>query len=177
MVEVASYITPNFKQQIIYRDKAAPPSNWEQFVLDPLVTQQFYETMQKPFGEETLSVASNIRSYLELPQPLPPSRQDPHPDPIRFQRLDHTFTRHQWLSSVCSCRSKLHTGFPTDHYALVTEIQIKLASRSKRSPGHRKLDLSKVSIQDRYAYNQKLKQGLGIGTAQDPVVSDNPILH
>ena len=144
MVEVASYITPNFAHQITYRDKAAPPTSWEQFVLDPLVMQQFYETIQKPFGEETLNIASNIRSFLDLPQPLPPSRQDPHPDPIRFQRLDHTFTRHQWLFSVCSCRSKLHTGFPTDHYALVTEIQIKLSSRTKRSPGHRKLD-------DRYA--------------------------
>ena len=84
-----------------------------------------------------------------------------------------TFTRQQWLSSVCSCRSKLRTGFPTDHYALVPEIQIKLAARSKRSPARRKLDLSKVSINDRYAYNQKLKQGLGLSTEQDPVVPDN----
>ena len=92
VVEVTSYIAPNFTHQITYRDKAAPPTSWEQFILDPLVMQQFYKTIQQPFGGETLTIASNIRSFLDLPQLLPPSRQDPHPDPVRFQRSDHTFT-------------------------------------------------------------------------------------
>ena len=42
MVEVASYKTPKMIQQITYKDKAAPPTDWSQFVMDPLVLQQFY---------------------------------------------------------------------------------------------------------------------------------------
>ena len=111
MVEAASFITPNMVHQITYRDKAAPPT------LDPAAS---------------LEVCSVIKSFITDEIPLPPERLDPHPDPIRFQRLDHFFTRAQWLSTVNSCRSKLHTGFPTDHYLLVSENQVKLAKRTRR---------------------------------------------
>ena len=142
MVEVASYRTPNPVHHITFKDKAAPPTDWSQFVLDPLIMQQFYQHLSHTAIEDPLKIAALVRSFLPLPEPLPPTQKTPVPDPIRFQRLDHTFTRAQWLPSVNSCRSKLHTGFPTDHYLLVTEVQIKLAQRSKPSTPKPKLNLS-----------------------------------
>ena len=157
MLEVASYKTPNPVHQITFRDKAAPPTDWSQFILDPLIMQQFYEVMTQRFEECALDVSSNIRAFLDLPNPLPPERKDPHPDPTRFQRLDHCFTRTQWLSSVNSCRSKLHTGYPSDHYLLVTEIQIKLAQRCNRPKYTPKIDFSKVDQTLRDSFNRSLR--------------------
>ena len=154
MVEAASYLTPNMNQQITYKDKAAPPTSWSQFVLDPLIMQQLYSKLH-------YMSASIIRAYVMEDDLLPPDRLDPHPDPIRFQRLDHTFVRQQWLSSVNSCRSKLHTGFPSDHYLLVTEVQVKLAKRDRATPTQRKYDFSQIDISQRYKFNQHLKQALG----------------
>ena len=133
MLEVASYKTPTPAHHITYRDKAAPPTDWSQYVLDPLILQQLYAKLEDTMGQTSLEVSARIRSFLDVPQPLPPPLKAPCPDPILFQRLDHTFTRKQWLSSINSCRSKLHTGFPSDHYLLVTEIQVKLASRARKT--------------------------------------------
>ena len=47
------------------------------------------------------------------------------------------------MNSINSCRSKLHTGFPSDHYLMVTEVQVKLASRPTRKPRTPELDFSK----------------------------------
>ena len=167
MVEAASYLTPNMNQQITYKDKAAPPTSWSQFVLDPLIMQQLYSKLHH-MSADTIEVASIIRAYVMEDDLLPPDRLDPHPDPIRFQRLDHTFVRQQWLSSVNSCRSKLHTGFPSDHYLLVTEIQVKLASRDRVAPTQRKYDFSQVNISQRYKFNQHLKQALGLLKGDEP---------
>ena len=162
MVEVASYKTPNPVHQITYRDKAAPPSEWSQFILDPPVILQLWSHLQKNYGAHTIDIAAHIRSFLPLEQALPPTKKDPTPDPKRFQRLDHTFTRSQWLSSVNSCRSKLHTGFPTDHYLVVTEVQVKLATRIHAPRLRRPLNLSQVSVQQRAAFNSALAEQLGI---------------
>ena len=102
--------------------------------------QQVYSYFQPVFRDASLELSAQSRSFLELPEPLPPERTDPHPDPTRFQRLDHTFVRSQWLSSINSCRSKLHTGYPTDHYLLVTEAQHKLCNRPKTSKPPPKLN-------------------------------------
>ena len=147
MIEVASYKTPSQVHHITYRDKAAPPKDWSQYVLDPLIMQQFYAHLSSKDPIEALPVAARIRSYLDLPTPLPPPATTPHPDPVLFQRLDHTFTRKQWLSSVNSCRAKLHTGFPSDHYLLVTEVQVKLAKRTKGPPPPPRYDLCGLSPQ------------------------------
>ena len=93
MSEAASFLTPNMVNQITYRDKAAPPTSWSQFILDPLILQQFYSTWQHIDPDASLTVCSAIRSFLTDEAPLPPERLDPHPDPVRFQRLDHFFTR------------------------------------------------------------------------------------
>ena len=66
-------------------------------------------------------------------------------------------TRSQWLSSINSCRSKLHTGFPSDHYLLVTEIQVKLAQRKAKPSYSPKLDFSKVNQTLRDEFNRALK--------------------
>ena len=142
MVEVASYKSPNPVHHITYKDKAAPPTDWSQFVLDPLILQQFYHQLTRTMPGDTLAVAANIRSFLSVPEPLPPTQKTPTLDPIRFQRLDHTFTRSQWLPSVNSCRSKLYTGFQSDHYLMVTEVQVKLAQRLKPTVPKPKLNLS-----------------------------------
>ena len=157
MLEVASYRTPNPVHHITFKDKAAPPTDWSQFILDPLVMQQFYDSAMNTFGASALAVCSQVRSFLDLAEPLPPSKNEPHPDPTRFQRLDHCFVRSQWLSTINSCRSKLRTGYPSDHYLLVTEIQIKLASR-KQQPRYRpKIDFSKVDHTLRDCYNRMIQ--------------------
>ena len=134
MLEVASYKTPSLMQQITYKDKAAPPKDWSQFLLDPLIMQQVYDKVHFEMGEYALITAMNIRSFLEMDSLLPAPRVLPHLDPTLFQRLDHTFTRKQWLSSVRHCRSKLYTGFPSDHYLLVTDVRVKLAAKRPKLP-------------------------------------------
>ena len=53
MVEVASYKSPNPVHHITYKDKAAPPTDWSQFVLDPLILQQFYHQLTHTPCQET----------------------------------------------------------------------------------------------------------------------------
>ena len=139
MVEVASYKTPNMLQQITYRDKTAPPKDWSQFVLDPIGIQQFYDLLHNNLQEYALATAAHVRAYLDLNDVLPPPKLLPQLDPVRFQRLDHFFTRRQWMNTVRNCRSKLCTGFPSDHYLLVTghaggrktNVQRKIAQSEK----------------------------------------------
>ena len=134
MVEVASYRTPNPIHHITYRDKTAPPQDWSQYLPDPLIMQQFYDILHHTFHTEALAIAANIRSFLDMPVPLPPQKTSPHIDPTLFQRLDHTFTRRQWLNSVNSCQSRLHTGFPSDHYLLLTEVKARLSQKVPKAP-------------------------------------------
>ena len=134
MVEAASYKTPNLMEQITYREKAAPPKDWSQFVMDPLPLLQVYDKMLHTMGEQSLKAAAITRSFLDIPSLLPPQKLEPQLDPVRFQRLDHLFVRKQWLGTVQSCRSKLYTGFPSDHYLLVTSVKVKLAARQPKPP-------------------------------------------
>ena len=102
LVEAASFRTPNMLHQITHRDNAAPPKDWSEFLLGPLILQQVYDKLRHDIGEPAIAVAANIRSYLECPDMLPPPQIKPQVD----QRLDHTFTRKQSLNSVRSCKSK-----------------------------------------------------------------------
>ena len=77
MVEAASYRTPDPLHQITYRDKAAPPKDWEQFLLDPLPLQQLYDKLHYEIPSCSVEVAANIRSCLELPDLLPPPKTRP----------------------------------------------------------------------------------------------------
>ena len=58
MVEVASYRTPSPIHHITFRDKAAPPKDWSQYVLDPFIIQQLYSKIHMEFGEDALTIAS-----------------------------------------------------------------------------------------------------------------------
>ena len=40
--------------------------------------QQFYAHRQPKFQEESLGLAAQVGSLLDLPEPLPPQRTDPH---------------------------------------------------------------------------------------------------
>ena len=161
MVEVASYRTPNPMHHITFRDKAAPPKDWSQFVLDPLILQQIYSKMHFEFGDDALALAALTRSYLTLPDPLEAPKILPQPDPVRFQRLDHCFTRRQWLNTVCSCRSKLYTGFPSDHYLLVTEVKIRLLARRPQPPKRVRFDFKHVTEDQKTAFNASFRGALG----------------
>ena len=131
MVEVCSFRTPCLKQQITYRDKATPPQDWSQFVLDPIALQQFYSKTSQIAGPQTLEIAFKIRSYKDIPSLLTPPTIPPQVDPVRFQKLDNTLCRRLWLNSIKPCRSLLHCGFASDDYPLVTEISVKLAKRPR----------------------------------------------
>ena len=156
MLEVASYKTPNPMHQITYRDKTAPPKDWSQFLLDPLIMQQVYDVFHSNLGEAALSTAATVRSYLSMESLLPAPKIPPHPDPVYFQRLDHTFTRRQWLNTVQKCRSKLYTGYPSDHHLLVTDIKVKLAAKPMRNPRPPQLDIQ-VNEDSSRTYNAILR--------------------
>ena len=59
LVEVAYFRTPNMPHQITYRDKAAPPKDWLQFLLDPLILQQVYDKLRHSIGETSIAVAAS----------------------------------------------------------------------------------------------------------------------
>ena len=164
MLEVASFKTPNMMEHITYRDKAAPPKDWSQFLLDPLILQQLYDRIHFQCGEYALITAANIRSFLDMGSLLPATKVLPHLDPTLFQRLDHTFTRKQWLGSVKQCRSKLHTGFPSDHYLLVTDVKVKLAARQPRPPRPPKLNVESTDAHKK-VFNEILSDLLTDHTA------------
>ena len=170
MVEVASYRTPNPIHHITYRDKAAPPKDWEQFLLDPLPMQQLYDKLHHEFHDHSVEIAALIRSYLDLPDLLPPPKILPQLDPVRFQRLDHTFTRKQWLNSICSCQSKLYTGFPSDHYLLVTDFGVRLEGRKPKPPTMPFLDYSRITDFGKSQFNNMIMDML-----EDPTLTTMPI--
>ena len=145
--------------------------------MDPLILQQFHALVQQRAPEASLEVAALVRSYLEMPELLPPTKNQPHPDPIRFQRLDHTFVRTQWLHTVNSCRSKLFAGFPSDHYPLITEVQVKLAAKNIKKPKPRKFDFTNVTQEQREQFNQRVRKYLGQRPEEPsdpPTSSDTP---
>ena len=167
MVEVCSFRTPCLKQQITYRDKAAPPQDWSQFVLDPIALQQFYAKTSQIAGPQALDIAFKIRSFLDVPSLLAPPTIPPQVDPVRFQKLDHTLCRRQWLNSVKSCRSLLHCGFASDHYPLVTEISVKLAQRPKRNPNPKPFQVFAPTPEQTKAFQDAL-HGDSADTAPPP---------
>ena len=75
MVEAASYKTPNQLHHITYKDKAAPPKDWSQLVLDPTPMQQLYDKLFRQMDQDALVSAANIRSFLDLSELLPPLRK------------------------------------------------------------------------------------------------------
>ena len=75
---------------------------------------------------------------------------------------DHTFVRAQWLSGVNSFRSKLHTGFPSDHYLLVSEIQVKLVQRTQPSNPRLRFDFRQATIDQRFSFNWAFREAMKV---------------
>ena len=157
MCEVCSFKTPNMEQQITYKEKNPPPQDWMQFVVDPLPLLQFYNTLSTTTPTCDMLVASKVRSYLGLPDLLPPIASLPSANPTQFQKLDHTFTRKQWLPTIHSCRSFTNTGYPSDHYLLVTTLQVRLAARPRKPPGSLKLHIGNLDDAPKDAFNAALQ--------------------
>jgi len=176
MVEAASWITPNPIHHITFKDKAAPPPDWSQFVLDPIPMQQLYSHIESQVQDLdlALSVSAAVRSFLELPELLAPPKTTPQVDPVRFQRLDHLFVRKQWLNSVHQCRSKLYTGFPTDHYLVVSHLQVRLAAKPPKKPRAPQLDLKQPTEQQRKEYNEIFREFV---QEQPPSPNFTPLDH
>ena len=100
--------------------------------------------------------------------------ESPQHDPVRFQRLDHCFTRKQWLNTVCSCKSKLYTGFPSDHYLLVTDFKVKLLARKPHPPKRPRLDFRNVTQTDKDSFNQQFQQAVGLPQTTTPILPIDP---
>ena len=128
-----------------------------QFVVDPLPLLQFYHTLSTTTPTCDMLVASKVRSYLGLPDLLPPLASLPSANPTQFQKLDHTFTRKQWLPTIHSCRSFTNTGYPSDHYLLVTTLQVRLAARPRKPPGSLKLHIGNPDDAQKDAFNAALQ--------------------
>ena len=121
--------------------------------------QQVEEKTSKiPQPEPVYLTPSNIRLFLDLPGLLAPPKKGPDIDPIRFQRLDHFFVRRQWLGSVLNFRSKLHTGFPSDHYLLVRKVRVKLANKKKSLLRPPLCDLQTTTPEVKTQFNMILKE-------------------
>ena len=144
MVEAAFYLTPNISQQITHKDKAAPPTSWGQFVLDPLIMQQFYLSLTS-LSPNPIEIASIIRTVVMEEELLPPDKLDSHPSPMTFQRFDH-WTTHllgnngsaqstpvdprcilAFPLTIIICLLKSRLGFPEEKsYLLLTASMISV---------------------------------------------------
>ena len=118
-------------------------------------------------------IYTHVGLHVTIKMFITPPQVTPQVDPVRFQRLDHTFTRKQWLNSFRSCKSKLYTGFPTDHYLLVTEIQVNLVARQSKAPKPIPLNFKQPTQQDKEQYNTILRELLNEGPIL-PVTSTPP---
>ena len=180
MLQFSPEKTPNQLHHITYQDKAAPPKDWSQFVLDPIPIQQVYDKLFKSMEQEALLAAANIRSFLDLSELLAPPKKGPDIDPMRFQRLDHFFARRQWLGSVLYCRSKLHTGSPSDQYLLVSEVRVKFANQNKRLLRPPLLDLQTTTPEVKTQLNMILKellQDTEVDSENNPKEPDHNATH
>ena len=74
----------------------------------------------------------------------------PQVDPYRFQSLDRLVTRRKWLPSVKNVRARHDTGFPSDHYLVISHVQVKLGAKPPVPPRPPRLDYA--------AEEEKLKE-------------------
>ena len=75
------------------------------------------------------------------------------------QRSSHSLI--QWLNTVCSCRSKLYTGFPSDRYLLLTEVKIKLLARRPQPPKRVRFDFKNITAAQKASFNDAFRRELG----------------
>ena len=78
-------------------------------------------------------------------------------DPSLFQSLDKVVCRKQWLPTVRQCYASHNTGFPSDHYLLLTHISVKLGSKPPKPPAMIKYDYSATDEQ-RTQFNRLFRE-------------------
>ena len=135
-VDTITFKTPDLTKHVTYRDKTPPPQDWGAFILDPLGWIQTYDLIQHASQSDSraIQIAHNIRQFLTATPIQQPPPALPSADPIRFQNLDKCVTRRKWLPTVHSVKAVHSTGFPSDHYLLKVEIQVKLGSKIPTPP-------------------------------------------
>ena len=119
-VDALSFKQDNLLHQVTFRDKHAPPMDWDQFILDPLCLLQLWDKFQGlPLSnDDQLSIVAQVRAFLGN-DTLPPLKlATPQVDPYRFQSLDRLIVSRKWLPTIQKIGSSLSTGFPSDHYLL-----------------------------------------------------------
>ena len=169
-VDTMTFKQPNLRRQITYRDKFAPPKSWDQFIQDPLGWLQLWDTFQSlPMNEDDqLTIVADIRAYLgadTLPSLLP---NKPEVDPYRYQSLDRMFTLRKWLPTVHSVTAKLNTGFPSDHFLLISSIKLKLGANLAKVVKPPRLEYT-AAQEVRNKFNDSLKQQLSADHSQSNV--------
>ena len=150
--DVLTYKTPNLLHQVTYRDKAPPPIDWGQFALDSIRVLQFWDKVAGlPIPEEeSLIIGQTIRGFLTEEPLMQTTPLKPQVDPYRFQSLDRMVTRRKWLPSVKTVRARHDTGFPSDHYLIISHVQVKLGAKPPIPPRPPRLDYA--------AEEEKLKE-------------------
>ena len=150
--DVLTYKTPNLLHQVTYRDKAPPPIDWGQFALDSIRVLQFWDKVAGlPIPEEeSLIIGQTIRGFLTEEPLMQTTPLKPQVDPYRFQSLDRLVTRRKWLPSVKNARARHDTGFPSDHYLIISHVQVKLGAKPPVPPRPPRLDYA--------AEEEKLKE-------------------
>ena len=140
--DVFTYKTPNLLHQVTYRDKAPPPIDWGQFALDSIRVLQFWDKVAGlPIPEEeSLTIGQTIRGFLTEEPLMQATPLKPQVDPYRFQSLDRLVTRRKWLPSVKNVRARHDTGFPSDHYLIISHVQVKLGAKPPAPPRPPRLD-------------------------------------
>ena len=139
-----SYKTSNLVRQITYREKFPPPKSWLQFSADPLPLLHFWDIVAAfptPL-QDALEIGQHIRAFITDSSLIDSVPTTPCNDPTLFQSLDKIVCRRPWLPTVKQCYAIHTTGFPSDHYLLISYIQVKLGSKPQKAPPSIKYDYS-----------------------------------
>ena len=146
--------TPNLVRQITYREKFPPPKSWLQFSADPLPLLHFWDIVaafpaplqdaleigQRVRAQDALEIGQRVRAFITDSSLIDSVPTTPCNDPTLFQSLDKIVCRKPWLPTVKQCHAIHTTGFPSDHYLLISHIQVKLGSKPQKPPPSIKYD-------------------------------------
>ena len=139
-----TFKTPNPVRQITYREKFPPPKSWLQFSADPLPLLRFWDIVAAlpTTLENSLEIGQTIRAFISDHSWIDSVPTTPCNDPTLFQSLDKIICRRPWLPTVKQAYANHTTGFPSDHYLLISHIQVKLGSKPPKPPVPIKYDYS-----------------------------------
>ena len=140
-----TFKTPNPVRQITYREKFPPPKSWLQFSADPLPLLHFWDIVAAlpTTLENCLEIGQTIRAFITDHSLIDSVPTTPCNDPaLLFQSLDKIVCCRPWLPTVKQAYANHTTGFPSDHYFLLSHIRVKLGSKPPKPPVPIKYDYS-----------------------------------